>query len=113
MCSKNFPSARRFDDQGKLRIMTKPFTFAGITNAALDQIRQYSQTNPAVTIRLLEILNTIGPLTCNRQQRQALLRQAEMIEKASRESLPDENDKKDVQERYKALLDALKFENEK
>ena len=112
LCHKKFPSARRCDDQGNLRIITKPFSFTGITNAAFDQIRQYSQSDAAVTIRLLEILKIIAKLSRNRQQRQALLKQAQMIERVSRQSLPDENDQKDMQERYQALLEALGPENE-
>ena len=112
LCSKKFPSARRCDDQGNLRIMTKPFTFVGITNGAFDQIRQYSQSNAAVTIRLLEIIKIIAPLARNQPQREVLLKQAQMIERVSRQSLPDENDQKDMQERYQDLLEALRPENE-
>lgn len=107
VCSKKFPSDRRCDDQDNIRLMTKPFTFAGITNAAFDQFRQYGQSNAAVTIRLLEIIKIIARLARNRQQRQALFRQAQMIERVSRESLPDENDKKDMKVRYQALLDII------
>jgi uncharacterized membrane protein len=39
-----FPSPYRYDDHGKLRIvLDKPLTFEGMTDAAFNQIRQYSR----------------------------------------------------------------------
>jgi hypothetical protein len=39
--------------------------------------------------------------------RAALLRQAIMIERGSRDGLPEEQDRKDVEERYQSFLTAL------
>ena len=49
----------------------------------------------------------IAQISNNMAQRQDLLRQANMIERQSRESLPEENDQLDVQQRYQSFLDAL------
>jgi len=104
---KSFPSAQHHDEDGKLRVVDRPVTFLGITNAAFDQIRQYGRSSAAVTIRLLETLAKIAVHTRNSEQRQAILRQADMVAKAGEESLPDANDRLDVQERYRAFLEAL------
>jgi uncharacterized membrane protein len=102
-----FPSARRCDEEGDLRVIARPVTFAGITEAAFDQIRQYGRSSVAVTIRLMETLETIAAHSRTVEQQQAILRQARMIRRGSQESLSEENDKQDVEERYQALLELL------
>jgi uncharacterized membrane protein len=47
-------------DDGELRVQGDPITFAGMLDAAFDQIRQNAQAHPAVSIRLLEVLGTIA-----------------------------------------------------
>lgn len=107
MTKKEFPSPYRYDEENKLRVIAKPLTFSGITNAAFDQIRQFGRTNVSVTIRILETLKIIAIHTRNDEQRKAILRQAKMAADASHESIPQENDRKDVQKRYQALLEVL------
>ena len=103
LAKRAFPSRYCYDEEGELRMIARPITFTGITNAAFDQIRQYGRSSVAVTIRLLEALTMIAAHTRTQEQRQAILRQAEMIARASKDALPEENDRQDVEERYKAL----------
>jgi uncharacterized membrane protein len=107
LTSRAFPSPYLYDDQGKLRIITKAVTFTGITNAAFDQIRQNCHSSVAVTIRLLETLQKIASHSRNPEQREAVLRQAKMIVRASRTSVLEENDVIDVKERYQAVREAI------
>lgn len=106
LANRAFPSPYRYDDEAKLRIVARPVTFAGITNAAFDQIRQYGRSSVAVTIRLLETLRTIALQACRPEQREAILRQADMIERA-RHDFPEASDREDIEQRYKALCDTL------
>jgi ABC-type cobalamin/Fe3+-siderophores transport system ATPase subunit len=48
-----------------------PVTFAGLTDAAFTQIRQYGRTSAAVTIRLLETLAVVAALTSREDDRGA------------------------------------------
>ncbi len=107
LCGREFPSPYLYDDQDYLRVVFKPETFTGIINAAFDQIRQYGRESVAVTIRLLETLQTIAFQARTHEQREAVLRQAEMIRRGSVEALHEENDIEDVQQRYQAVLDTL------
>jgi uncharacterized membrane protein len=107
LSNRSFPSPYRYDDEGKLRVIAKPVTFAGITNAAFDQIRQYGRSSVAVTIRLLDALKMIAIHVRHPEQGAAVLRQANMIERASNDALPEAYDREDVQRRYQALLRAL------
>ncbi len=82
-------------------------TFAGLTDDAFNQIRQYGRSDAAVTIRLLDAIEVIAEHTHNEMSRMALLRHADMIERGSKEGLPEELDRKDVQVQYQAVLKAL------
>lgn len=101
------PSGFRYDDDNRLRVVTDVDSFKGILNAAFDQIRQNSCNNAAVTIRLLEIIREIARHVRRQAHRAALLRQAEMIERASR-GLREEEDRKDVQGRFLEAIKSLK-----
>jgi len=107
LAQKDFPSPYRYDRDHNLRLIADPVTFAGLTDAAFNQIRQYSTSDVAVTIRLLEAIEAIAPFTHNKKDRAALLRHADMIRRNSQEGISEELDKKDVEERYQAAVKAL------
>ncbi|HEY9641396.1 MAG TPA: DUF2254 domain-containing protein [Coleofasciculaceae cyanobacterium] len=107
LAQKEIPSAYCRDDQDQLHVITKPATFADVTDAAFNQIRQYGQTSVAVTMRLLEAIAAIAPFTHSKANRAALLRHANMIERGSQVGIPEELDRKDVKERYLAAVKAI------
>lgn len=107
LADRTFPSAKRYDHDGHLRLVTKPWTFPGVVNAAFDQIRQCARSQVAVMIQLLETFRTIAQLSRTDEQRRAILRQGEMIMRSASVSTLDENDKQDIEERFRALRDAL------
>jgi uncharacterized membrane protein len=82
-------------------------TFAGIVNAAFDSTRQYGRSSVAVTVRLLEAIATVARCVQWQAGRDALLVQALMIERASREVSLVEKDRADVEERFRKALEAL------
>lgn len=106
LTGKTFPSDCHYDDDGNLRLVSRPVTFTRLTNIAFDQIRQYGRASVAVTIRLLDMLNIIAGQARTSEQREAILRQANMIIEAA-QSLEEENDRMDAQERFDVLLDTL------
>jgi uncharacterized membrane protein len=62
---------------------------------------------------LLETLTLIAEQTRHPDQRRAIHRQANMILRASQETLFERNDREDTQKRYQLLLRALnEFEDE-
>lgn len=107
LAKRKFPSSSYFDDQGQLRLKIKPFTYSGILNVSFDQIRQYGASSMAVTIRLLETLLLIAEQTLQSEQRKAIHRQANMILRASQETILEPNDREDVQKKYELLLCTL------
>ena len=109
LAQKEIPSAYRYDDQDKLRVVAEPVTFVDMTDAAFNQIRQYGQTSVAVTMRLLEAIAVIVPFTHTKADRAALLRHANMIEHGSQEGITEELDRKDVKERYLTAVKAIEL----
>ncbi len=107
LAQKEIPSAYRYDDKDKLRVIAEPVTFVDVTDAAFNQIRQYGQTSVAVTMRLLEAIAVIAPFTHTRADRAALLRHANMIECGSHKGITEEFDRNDIKERYLAAVKAI------
>lgn len=107
LAQKEIPSAYRYDDKDKLRVIAKAVTFADVTDAAFNQIRQYGQTSVAVTIRLLEAIAVIAPFAHSKADRATLLRHADMIEHGSQRGIAEEFDRKDVKERYLAAVKVI------
>lgn len=109
LAQREIPSPYRYDDNDKLRVIAEPITFADMTDVAFNQIRQYGTTSVAVTIRLLDAIAVIAPHTYNKADRSALLRHASMIERGSHEEIPEELDRKDVEDQYLAAVKAIEL----
>jgi uncharacterized membrane protein len=107
LAQRDIPSPYRYDDDNNLRVIAEPVTFVRLTDAAFNQIRQYSTSDVAVTIRLLEAIAVIAAYTRNNKDRAALLRHADMIKRGSQEGVSEELDRKDVEEHYQAAVRAL------
>ncbi len=107
LAERDFPSPYRYDDDNNLRAIANPVTFVELVDAAFNQIRQYSKSDVAVRIRLLEAIALIATHTRHQKDRAALRRHAQMIERSSREEVSEELDRKDIEERYLAAVKAL------
>ncbi|CAN5283889.1 DUF2254 domain-containing protein [soil metagenome] len=108
VAGKEIPSAYRYDEEGRLRVVAEGVTPAGIVDAAFHQLRQASRNNAAVTIRLLETIALLGPRVQTRDLREALLTQAEVILEGSREGLPAKIDQAAAQGRYESVIAAFR-----
>ncbi|MEZ5451388.1 MAG: DUF2254 domain-containing protein [Thiothrix sp.] len=60
LLTRQFPAEQHFDENARLRLQLKPFTFAGILGAAFNQIRQNTAFHVAVIISLLETLQGLA-----------------------------------------------------
>ncbi len=109
LAERTIPTGYYYDEDDHLRVISQSTTFEGVINKAFDQIRQHSRADVAVTIRLLEVLAVIGARTQQQPQREALLRQANMIKRASAEAISEPYDRVDVDSRYDQLLRILDY----
>ncbi len=82
-------------------------TFAELTDAAFNQIRQDGKSDVAVTIRLLEAIAVIARYTRTQKDRAALRRHADMTRHDSHEGVFQELERKDIEERYQAVVRLL------
>jgi uncharacterized membrane protein len=109
LAGRAMPSPGLHDPQGQLRLITHPHTFQGLVDASIDQLRQYGMGSVAVTIRLLEMIGAVLPFARDEARRQALLRQAAMIERGSRQAFSEDSDREDIHGRYLAIFEVLKL----
>lgn len=108
LAQRDMPSPYRHDAQDQLRLITPAVTFAMITDAAFNQIRQYGRTSAAVTIRLLETIAVVAESAHRAEDRAALQRHAEMISRGAGKGLPEIEDRREVGERYQAAIQLLR-----
>lgn len=107
LVGRKIPSRKRFDSDGQIRVIARATRFGGIINTAFDQIRQYGADDTALTIRLLEVIALIASRVDNLTDGAALLRQAVMIERGSRQTIVEEYDRRDIAERFQDILNQL------
>lgn len=98
-----FPSPYRYDSQDKLRVVTDNHTFSGMLNAAFNQIRQYAEKSPSVMIRLMEAMKAINTFTRSKNQKELVVKHAEMIMKAAERTFHEPQDLDDLKERFNSL----------
>jgi uncharacterized membrane protein len=107
LAERELPAPERYDGEGHLRVIAEPVAFTGVVDAAFDQIRQYGRSSAAVTIRLLEAIAVIAVRTHRAKDRAALLRQATLIARGSRDGLPEASDQEDVAACYQEAVRAI------
>lgn len=104
LAERQFPSAYRYDNDYKLRIIAEPVAFEQLVDTAFNQIRHYGKSDVAVTLRLLKAIAQITRCTQRPRDRLALEQQAEMILQGSREGLSQQQDQQMVEELYRQML---------
>lgn len=107
LAKRKMPASHHYDHKNRLRIISKPFKFEGMVNAALNMIRQNSISVPAVSIKLLETIATVAAQTVREEDRIILRRHAEMVANGCKAMLSDDNDRRDLETRYQAAVAAL------
>ena len=104
---QGLPGPYHYDSSGRLRVVARVTTFEGITDAALNQIRQYGRQSVAVMIRLLEVTAKCAEQVTVPEQRQSLLRHAQMVWADAEESIRGERDRMAVHGRWEEAVRAL------
>ncbi|MCC7425007.1 MAG: DUF2254 domain-containing protein [Planctomycetaceae bacterium] len=107
LAEREIPSAQRYDDEHRLRVIAPPFHFPDVVDAAFHQIRQNARSSAAVSIRLLETLAEIARFVRRPDDILALRHHARMILQASEESLPEREDRQAVERRHAKFLRRL------
>jgi len=107
LAQRQFPSPYRYDEAQNLRVIAQPVTFEQLMDQAFSPIRQYAQTDSAVTIRLLVALTRIAEANHYATYQFALRHHAEMILRGSYKGLSEEYDRKEVEKWYSKVMKAV------
>ncbi|WP_145986600.1 DUF2254 domain-containing protein [Methylocaldum marinum] len=92
---------------GRICVVTAPYTYEGILDAAFNQLRQNARNNEAVAIRLLDMIAVLTEAELPEPYRDALIRHARLIYRNTLGNLPDASDRADLEERYGKVLHTL------
>jgi uncharacterized membrane protein len=96
-----------FDRAGKLRLHVRPLRVERLLRIGFDQIRQAAADNPAVLIRMLDVIRRIAPRMPTDAAREALRAEADAIREASAAKVLIQLDRKDVEVAWQKATDAL------
>jgi uncharacterized membrane protein len=107
VAEREIPSPYRYDEKNQLRVIARTVAFPNLLDSSYNLIRQYGRQSAAVTISVLDSLFVIARRVTRDEDKKAVLRHAEMIKRGSEEGLPELNDRKDVEEIYDKVLEAL------
>lgn len=99
-----YPSKYRIDDEKNLRLVANTFDFEGALDTAFNQIRQFSEGNAAVIIRLMEVLLIIDKFATKESYKKAIVKHVKMTLNVGKESLKEKNDLEDFIERSKKII---------
>jgi uncharacterized membrane protein len=99
------------DRAGTVRLIEPAVTSDFLLKRASDKIRQAGRGMPAIFIRQLENLRRIALAAPPEAMHEGLRSQAEMILRASQESIPEESDRSDVRRAYDELVGDWQQEN--
>ena len=80
--------------------------------SALNLIRQHSRGNVAITIRLLEALAVVAEQINSQDNANHVWRHAKMVYRAAMESIPEPNDREDVEIRFRIVRQILGIDEE-
>lgn len=112
LAGRTSPDAHRYDEHGNLRVIAEPIPCTKIVDAAFDQIRQYGSASVLVSARLLEIITLVLVCAPGTELRNALFRQAEMIQRGSHDGLLEQHDRATIIARYQDVLQARAYSHE-
>lgn len=104
---RKFPSSLRFDDEGKLRLVLVPISFAAVVEGAFGQLRQAAAHHVQVILRLLDAIRAIAPHVRSEDQRAVLENYAMLTVRRGIEESPVADDERVLNERYRMVLEAL------
>jgi uncharacterized membrane protein len=92
------------DAENQVRIITTSTDFEGFMDVSFNQIRQFSAGSSAVILRLMDSLITLFNYTPNESYKKTILKHAKMVLNVGKQSLKEELDYKDLEERSRKIL---------
>ncbi len=113
LAGRALPSRYVRDAGGRVRLVTDPFTYGGIVEAAFNQIRQAASGNLAVSLRLLEAVEVVARGDLPEPFHEALRLQVDAIREAASEQFHAQSDWTAFNERVQSAFKALAGEHDR
>ena len=101
------PSAYRFDENGRLRVIAEPLSLEALAHIAFDPIARAGGANGDVALRLLETIATIASCAVEPEDRRFLIDFALDLERQMQGQLALERDRHAVTTGFAAALSAV------
>jgi uncharacterized membrane protein len=92
-----------YDEKGKARLRVRPVRLERLIRLSFDQIRQAGADNPAVLIRMLDIIRRTLPRVSDDAARKALVEEAQAIWEAAQAKVAIELDRRDVEAAWRKV----------
>ena len=105
--ARTLPHSYRYDSQGNVRVVAERASKVGLVDVAFHQIRQASVGKPALLIRLLESIGSIVLQTKDSELLETLQRHADMVLREGQRSVPEQDDRSDIEQRHRDTLNHL------
>ncbi len=103
---REWPDGVHFSGE-HLRLVRPTTTYGSLLDSMFQMIRQYGKTNPAVMLRLLEVLRIVADCTPAPERQAELRRHAGLVYSDALENTPNEADKAELQKCYLRLVGYL------
>ncbi len=109
LAGRTIPSGHRRDEQGHIRVITRPVTFAEMARTSLGSVRRYGETHEMVISRLMEAIRDMAPFIRRDEDRDALAEEARhALDASARWS--DEWSRRRIEREYQAVFTAFTHE---
>lgn len=111
LAERRLPSRFRYDSEGRLRVVTEPYTYSGILDAAFNQLRQNARGQAAVMIHLMGAIALLARREVPKAYREALGLHAQMIHDEAHDSFSQQRDRQDFNDRFTVARESLQPEH--
>lgn len=107
LAGRQLPPETLRDKAGKVRIGRRVTTYAGVVDAAFNQIRQAGSTKPAVLIHMLEAFGAIAEHVRTEEQRSTVIRHAALVRSTGLRDTEEPADREDLERAFERAMRAL------
>ena len=107
LADRDFPGARRYDDDGRLRVVAFPTTFDEFVGSVYAQLRPYLAADRNAALHALKTIGEVAGRATDGSQRDALHHQADAILEGCEAELSLEADRQSVRERHREVVRLL------
>ena len=107
MAGRDFPSEARFSEDGTLRLVARPTTYADLVSGVFGQLRPYVSADRNAALHALKVIGEVAGPTESQAARAVLRREAEAIAASCEAAMPSALDCEEVKDRARVVAQVL------